>query len=202
MFSDRKKLPVYLLQGLLIGTPVILSIIFAFSIYILHNKLLTSTENLIETGRKEIVQKEIEFRENLFRKIFLSVYLELWKNFPEYEKTLLGKNIHSAKEFLKRKSVEELIRYRVMYGSGIVYYVDLKTGKVYHPHHAKQLVDVGAVKDDRGKAFLLEGVERARQEGNAFVEYRIQGKNKLAYFEYLPNREIVLITYGSGEELK
>ena len=202
MISGRKKLPVYIFQGLLIGTPLILSIIFAFSMYILYNRLLVSTESLIEKGRREIVQKETEVREELFRKIFLSVYSELWKNFPEYEKTLLEKNIYSAKEFLKRNSIDGLPYYRVMYGSGIVCYVDLKTGRIHHPHYARQPVNVSEVRDDKGKLFILEGVERARQEGNAFVEYRIQGKNKLAYFEYLPNREIVLITYGSGEELK
>ena len=200
-FSNRKKLPVYIFQGLLIGTPLILSIIFAFSMYVLYNKLLTTTETLLEKGREQIVHKEIEFREDLFRRALFSVYSELWKNFPEYEKTLLEKNIYSAKEFLRRKGLEEMLHYRVMYGSGIVYYVDPESGDIYHPHR-KQPISMVLVRDDRGEPFILEGVEKAKKQGGVFVRYEMNGEKKLAFFEYLPSKDVVLVTSGTESELR
>ena len=198
----REKLPVYIFQSVLIGTPIIMGIVFAFSIFLIHHKISLSTESIIRKGRESIIREETAYRKDLFHKIFLSIYSELWNKFPEYEKSLLEKNIYSAKKFLKKNNLLDMLQYRVMFGSGIVYYVDLKTKRVYHPHYKNWILSAENIKDDTGKLFVLEGIERAKKEGNAFVKYRIKGEEKLAYFDYLPAKEIVLVTYGSTKQLK
>ncbi len=198
-----RKLIIYIFQALLIGVPLFLSIIFAVALYTLYGKLVESTQIIVESGKKEIVREEIEFRKDLFTRILLSVYSELWSQFPEYEKTLLEKNMYTAKKFLERGgNTGELLHRRLMYGSGIVYYVDLNSGRIYHPHYIKRILKVEDVRDDSGEMFILKGVERAKGEGRTFIEYRLKGREKLAYFEYFPEKNIVLITSGSKEELK
>jgi len=194
----RERIPVYLIQILMVLIPVIATFVTGLFFYIFYTGVLINTKKVLNKTGKEFLKKEIDFRKEYVKNFLVSFYEEEEKRFEDYKWSLLEKNILQAREFLKNHSAGELLKQRFLYGDGIVYYI--KGGRIYHPH--KKGVPVTLAKDDSGNPYLKEGIGRALKFGRTFIEYWKGGKKRLTYIEYFPKKKIFLVTSGDEERLK